>query len=93
MGSIMNKNTYCYISEVGNKNFYYPTSKKCIVKNNAEYETMPWLCSDRTLRAIKVKNKYIVDLTFEQNSIILDDIDKYSIVWIKKENLPLSSAG
>lgn len=89
----MSKNICCYISEVGNKNFHYPTSKKCIVKDNAEYETMPWLCSDKTLRPIKVKNKYIVHLTFEENSIILDNIDKYSIVWIKKENLPLSSVG
>ena len=93
MGLKMSHNTSCYLSEKGNKNFYYPTKTKCVVERNADYEIMPWLCSDRSLCAIKVKNKFIVGLTFEQNNIILDDIEKYSVVWIKKDKLPLSSVG
>ncbi len=86
MGLIMKKNVFCYFSEVGANNFFYPTDKKGFIKNNAEYETLPWLCGNKNLQAIKIKNNEIVDLTIEQNSISINK-NLYSIVWISKQTI------
>jgi len=84
MGLVMEKNIFCYFSEIGNNNFFYPTSKKGLIKSNAEYEILPWLCSDKNLQAVKVKNKEIIGLTIEQNNITIKNAERYSVVWITK---------
>ena len=91
----MEKNVFCYFSEVGNNNFFYPTAERGFVKNNAEYEVLPWLCSNKKLQAIKLKNKYIVSLTPTKKHITLNKAkaEKYSVVWVEKTILPLSSVG
>tara|TARA_Y100000589_G_C26572029_1_gene394898 strand:+ start:183 stop:464 length:282 start_codon:yes stop_codon:yes gene_type:complete len=93
MGLIMKKDIFCYFSEIGNNNFFYPTNKKGFIKSDAEYEILPWLCSNKSLQAIKIKNKEIVSLTIEENNITIKNPENYSVVWIEKNKLPLSSAG
>ena len=88
----MNTNIHCFLSEVGHNNFYYPSRKKAIIQTDTPIEILPWLSSNKDLKAIKVKNKYIVFLTPEQNTGNINK-DNYSVVWIHKEKLPLSSAG
>ncbi len=88
----MSTDIYCYLSEVGHNNFYYPTSKKAVIKSGSLYEVMPWVCSNNNLKAIKIKNKSILFLTLLPNSVKFSK-DNYSIVWVDKNNLPLSSAG
>ena len=92
MGTTVNKDIFCYFSEIGNKNFYYPTCKKGFIKNGAQYEVLPWISTNKTLQPIKIKNKYIVGLTIEQNNTTINNTEKYSVVWIKKP-MPLSSVG
>lgn len=85
MGLKMKKRTICYFSEIGNKNFFYPSNRKGIVLDNAEYEALPWLCNNRTLQAIKVKNKYIVPLTNTEDCISISNVEQFSVVWTKKQ--------
>ena len=80
---IMNENIICYFSEKGHNNFFYPTDKKAVLKCNAPFESLAWISTNPSLRAVKVQNKYILPLTFEDDNINLKE-NKYSIVWIKK---------
>ena len=84
MGLIMKKNIFCYFSEIGNNNFFYPTNKKGFIKSNTEYEILPWLCSNKNLQAVKIKNKQIVSLTTAENNITIKNPELYSVVWIVK---------
>ena len=84
MGTIMQEDLFCYFSEVGVNNFFYPTERKGFIKNNSEYEILPWLCTNKDLQAIKIKNKYIVDLTYDEKCNMISNIEHYSVVWIKK---------
>jgi len=84
--NFMEENIFCFLSEVGHNNFYYPTNQKAVLKVSAPYTRMCWISPDSQLCAIKVKNKHILRFTFADNENI--DKDKYSIVWIKKANLP-----
>ena len=85
----MNKNVFCYLSEIGHKNFYYPTKIKVIIEKDTDYDVIPWISTDKKLQAIKVKNKNIVYLK------PLPDHGQTgnSILWIEKDKLPLSSVG
>lgn len=89
---IMKNDIHCYLSEVGHNNFYYPTKKKAILKTNSKLQVLPWLCSNKNLFAVKVKNKDILFLTITDKTINMNN-NNYSIVWINKKVMPLSSAG
>lgn len=88
--NIIKNHVFCYLSEVGHKNFHYPTNTKAILEKNVSYEILPWLTSDKSLQAIKVKNQNILYLTNAQNCA---NNCNTSVVWIEKDKLPLSSAG
>lgn len=88
----MSKNIYCFLSEIGCNNFYYPTNTKVILEHNANIEILPWLSTNKNLTAIKVKNKHLVLLTNVYKSVNLNS-ESYSVVWIPSELLPLSSVG
>ena len=50
----------CYLSELGHKNFYYPTKTKAVVTKHCEddIEILNWLGgASRNLKAVKVKNE------------------------------------
>ena len=85
----MNKNVFCYLSEIGYKNFYYATKTKVVIKENTNYKLMPWVSTNKSLQAIKVKNKHIVYL----KPLASQSQTGESILWIEKNKLPLSSAG
>ena len=99
MGKLFNRNNpgqtvekmICYFSEKGHKNFFYPTTRRGILKDKCEYHNLNWLSGDNTknLKAIKVKNSCVLPLTFtsiDDKNIISTENDYYIIVWIDKEN-------
>ena len=83
--NFMEENIFCFLSEVGHNNFYYPTNQKAVLKVNAPYTRMCWISIDRQLCAIKVKNEHILRFTYADNENI--NKDRYSIVWINKDKL------
>ncbi len=89
--NITKNHVFCYLSEIGHKNFYYPTNIKAVLQKNVSFEILPWVTSNKNLQAIKVKNHNILYLTNIENN----DKNSYdiSVVWIEKDKLPLSSAG
>ena len=54
----------CYLSEFGYNGFYYPSRERGIIKQNSEYEVLPWISGNQdNLSAIKVEKKNILLLT------------------------------
>lgn len=99
MGKLSNRNKadqtvikmICYFSEKGHKNFFYPTERRGILKDNCVYWDLNWLSGDgsKNLKAIKVKNSCVLPLTFasiDDKNIISTKNDYYIIVWIDKDN-------
>ena len=78
----------CYISEIGQNNFYYPSHTKAILSDNCEIQELMWLGGkDRDLRPVKVKNSCLLPMDLEASStgILLAKNDSaYSVVWIQK---------
>ena len=83
---IIEKNTICYTSEVGHKNFWYPTTNKVIVKENCEAERMSWLSGGIKI-AIKILKSNLMPLditTSTTYNISPPTDDNYTVVWIKR---------
>ena len=40
---IIEEDTVCYISELGNNNFFYPSRDRVIIKKDSEVFQMAWL--------------------------------------------------
>ena len=82
------KGTTCYISELGHKNFYYPTDKKAIIKPDCKYEILPWLGGHENLSPVKIKISCILPTSFDKDPAydILRNSEKDSsiIVWVEK---------
>jgi hypothetical protein len=77
----------CYYSEQGHRGFYYPSKIKGIIKQNSEYETVPWISgTDDGLIAIKIQKKNILPLTLDEEKvkILLSKQHEKTIVWIDK---------
>jgi|TARA_R110002020_G_scaffold191774_2_gene391741 hypothetical protein len=80
------KNTICYTSEAGHKNFWYPTTSKVIVKENCEAERMPWISGGNSI-AIKILKSNLMPLDITTNTtynISPPTNDEYTVVWIMK---------
>lgn len=79
----------CYISEIGQNNFYYPSDTKAILNDNCEIHELMWLGgADRNLRPVKVKNSCLHPMDLKAPSVdkILSKNDNaYSVVWIRDE--------
>ena len=67
----MKNDMHCYLSEVGHNNFYYPTKKKAILKTNSKLQVLPWLCSNKNLFAVKVKNKDILMINHDERCYVI----------------------
>ena len=80
----------CYISEIGQNNFYYPSNTKAILSDNCEFHELMWLGGkDRNLKAVKVKNSCLLPMDLKSPSAdkILNKNDSgYSVVWIDDEH-------
>ena len=78
----------CYISEIGQNNFYYPSYTKAILNDNCEFQVLMWLGGkDRDLRPVKVKNSCLFPVDLEAPStgtLLAKDNNAYSVVWIQK---------
>ena len=75
----------CYFSEKGHNNFYYASANRGIIKQNCFYELLPWVATDKTLVAVKIKNKCVLPLTIDENNV--KDIipsNNNIVVWIEK---------
>ena len=71
----------CYLSQVGHKNFYYPSNKKAVLEEDCEYTFVPWI-STKGFRAIKVKSNCLLPLELDKQSTdetLLND-KEYAIV-------------
>lgn len=78
----------CYISEIGQNNFYYPSQIKAILSDQCDYQELMWLGGeDRNLRPVKVKNSCLLPMDLKAPSadnILTKDDNAYSVVWIAK---------
>ena len=78
----------CYLSEVGHNNFYYATETKAFIDKGAVLQYLPWLSGTRIpkLQAVKVKKKFIIPLTIDNNCVnnIINNNESYVVVWIEK---------
>ena len=85
------ENITCYFSEIGHKNFYYPTDKKAILKKDCVYEKLHWVCS-QPLIAIKTKISCLSPLSLDNDCIddiiLTEDADKSIVVWVDKNIAP-----
>ena len=85
------QNITCYLSEIGHKNFYYPTDKKAVLKKDCMYEKLSWVCS-RPMIAIKTKISCLSPVSLDKRSIndimLNEDPEKSIVVWIDKNIVP-----
>ncbi len=83
------ENKICYMSEVGHKNFQYPTSKKMILQSECSYQKLPWVCGRSDMMAVKVKIDCVVPLSFDKDPaydiLVSNNKDRDIVVWIDKE--------
>jgi len=83
---IIDNNIICFLSTIGHNNFFYPNSKKVIVKKGADIEQLAYVGSK--LAAIKVKSIYIVPLTiFSNHDINIIEKNKTLVLWTDKNNI------
>ena len=67
-----------FLSELGHKNFLYPSGKKILIEKGVSASRVPWIGMSGLI-PIRIETKQIFDLYQSQV------YKKYSIVWIKKE--------
>ena len=80
------KNTICYTSEVGHKNFWYPTEQKVIVKEDCEAQRMTWLSGGSSI-AVRILKANLVPLDLVKNrtfAITPPIAGEFTIVWINR---------
>ena len=80
----------CYLSEVGHKNFFYPTENTALIPKGGEYNILPWIGGQaKSLTPVKIKKSCVVPL----NMCPPATIKGTTVVWIDNSLLPLSSVG
>tara|TARA_Y100000004_G_C8600677_1_gene280449 strand:+ start:234 stop:491 length:258 start_codon:yes stop_codon:yes gene_type:complete len=80
----------CYLSEVGHKNFFYPTNTTALISSNCEYTVLPWIGGkNKNLTPIKVSKSCILPLDLVQPGTV----EGTTVVWVEDNSLPLSSVG
>ena len=88
MGSkmIIEKDTVCYTSELGNNNFYYPSINKVIIKKNSEVFQMAWLGGSGKV-PYKILKSQLMPLNLTENTtknMSPPTKNDYTVVWIEK---------
>ena len=80
----------CFLSVVGHNNFYYPADATALISNDCEYTVMPWVGGkEKNLTPIKIKKSCVVPLDIANPGTVIGS----TVVWVKSNLLPLSSAG
>ena len=80
----------CYLSEIGHNNFFYPTEATALIPSDCEYSVLPWIGGkEKNLTPIKIKKSCVVPLDIANPGTVVGS----TVVWVKSNLLPLSSAG
>jgi len=78
----------CYISEIGQNNFFYPSHTRAILSDQCDYQELMWLGGkDRNLQPIKVKSNCLFPMNLKApiaENILARNDNTYSVVWIEK---------
>ena len=72
------KTCEAFLSELGHKNFLYPSKKKIVLEKGIFASRISWVGMDG-LVPVKIETRKIFDLYQSRSH------KKYSVVWIKKE--------
>ena len=83
---IIEKNTVCYTSEIGHKNFWYPSQNKVLTKEECSVEKMSWISGGSKI-AIKILKSCLIPIDITQNTtnnISPPTKNNYTIVWVDK---------
>ena len=83
----MEKYIVCYLSELGHKNFWYPTEHKALILESlvTSYPTLVGGGANLIPAIIEIKN--ILPLTTPANYIKNSYINNIAIVWISKPKI------
>ena len=78
----------CYLSELGHKNFWYPTDSQALLSSDCETQVLPWLHgSGRKLKALKVLKRCVLPLSY---SVTAGEVfspappDTHVVVWVEE---------
>ena len=80
------KNTICYTSEVGYRNFWYPTTTKLLIKEDCDVIRMSWISGGNKV-PIKILKSYLIPLDITDattKNISPPTENDYTIVWVEK---------
>ena len=83
---IIHENTICYTSELGNNNFFYPSSNKVIIKKDSEAFQMAWLGGAGKV-PYKILKSCLMPLDLTENTkknMSPPTKNDYTVVWIEK---------
>ena len=85
-----------YLSEVGHKNFYYPSNTKVLLdkENLLSSQKMNWVSgNNRNLIPYKVKKSIIKPLTINEHyvNVIVNNDSEFVVIWLNKETLTLDA--
>ena len=89
------KYAVCYLSEIGHKNFLYPSETTVLIPfpSECEYHVLPWLGGkEKNLTPIRISKSCIIPLRDVDMSTVQSQRDDL-VVWVRDEFLPLSSVG
>ena len=89
---IIKKNTICYTSILGHRDFHYPTNKKAVVKDSCQVQKMSWVGGNGQKIAVKIHRHNLLPLDPIEcvkfhNLRHIKNNNEYVIVWIPLENL------
>jgi len=83
-----NQTTICYLSELGHKNFWYPTNNKAILIEDCELEKLNWVCgANSNLIAYKAPKACLLPIDINEESMKYTkppQTEGYTVVWIKR---------
>jgi len=83
---LIDRNTICYISEIGHKNFWYPSDHKVVVKEACIAQKMAWLSGGPKI-AIRILKENLIPLDMSEQALLNispPTKNEYTIVWIDK---------
>ena len=78
----------CFLSELGHRNFWYPTAVEALLSPDCTAESLPWVCgSQRNLKPLKVHTQCVLPLSGTPPTgeiITAPKQDSYVVVWVEK---------
>ncbi len=80
----------CYLSELGHKNFFYPSDTRALIPEGCDYMVLPWIGGEsKKLVPVKIKKSCVIPLSMCPPK----PVNGTTVVWINNDSLPLSSVG